>query len=88
MTFPLRGAAILSSFLLLCGCVAPMDGREANATATTRLTRYCAGRCGVLTMTKSQKLKNRWLVDFDTPTRKFTVTVEGDGNTKVDVWDK
>jgi very-short-patch-repair endonuclease len=39
-------------------------------------------------MARTQKIKSRWLVDFEAPRQKFTVIVEDDGNAKVTVWDK
>jgi len=35
-----------------------------------------------------QKIKDRWLVDFEAPREKFTVIVENDGNSKVTIWSK
>ena len=70
------------------GCAAPMSTREAQGIARERLVKYCSGRCGTLALAHTQKIKNRWLVDFDAPRQKFTVIVEDDGNAKVTVWDK
>jgi very-short-patch-repair endonuclease len=39
-------------------------------------------------MARTQKIKDRWLVDFEAPQEKFTVIVENDGNSKVTAWDK
>jgi hypothetical protein len=65
-----------------------MTTREAQSIASTRLNKYCRGHCGTLTMAGTQKIKDRWLVDFEAPQEKFTVTVENDGNSKVTAWDK
>jgi very-short-patch-repair endonuclease len=88
MRAPLRGAFIAISTFALAGCFAPMTTREAQDIANTRLTKYCNGRCGAVTLGRTQKIKDRWLVDFEAPRQKFTVIVENDGNSKVTVWDK
>lgn len=83
------GAAILVFCLpLLSGCLAPMSLGEAQDYAGRRLERYCGTRCGAYHLAGSQRLKSRWLLDYDTPAHKLTVVVEDDGNTKVTVWDK
>lgn len=73
---------------LLGGCFAPVSLHEAQSIARMQVTRYCHARCGPLTLTHSQKIKGRWLIDLDSGARTFTVTVESDGNAKVDAWDK
>jgi hypothetical protein len=90
VTSPFGGAAItaLLSAALLGGCIAPMTTREAQDIANRRLTRYCNGHCGALTLSHTQRIKDRWLVDFEAPRHKFTVIVENDGNSRVNVWDK
>ena len=88
MTAPLRGGFIAIAVAVLAGCVAPMTTREAQGVARERLVKYCSGRCGTLALAHTQKIKNRWLVDFDAPRQKFTVIVEDDGNSRVTVWDK
>jgi hypothetical protein len=65
-----------------------MTTREAQQIASDRLTKYCRGHCGAVTLGHTQKIKNRWLVDFDAPRERFTVIVEGDGNSKVTAWAK
>ncbi|HVW73469.1 MAG TPA: hypothetical protein VHC39_07505 [Rhizomicrobium sp.] len=87
MIAPLRGLFILVA-ALLAGCIAPMSAREARDIAHARLDKYCGGHCGTLAWSNTQKIKDRWLVDFDGQRQKFTVTVENDGNSKVTVWDK
>jgi hypothetical protein len=84
----LRCAAGIGLLCVLGGCFAPMTTREAQSIAGKRLTRYCNKNCGAFTLARTQKIKNRWLVDFDAPRHKFTVTVENDGNSRVDVWNK
>ena len=88
MTGPFRGALIAVSLIALGGCFAPMTQREAQDIANTRLTKYCRGNCGAVKLASAQKIKDRWLVDFDAPKHKFTVIVEDDGNSKVTTWDK
>jgi hypothetical protein len=84
-----RGLFILAvSSTALGGCFAPMTTREAQDIANIRVTKYCGGHCGALTLGRTQKIKNRWLVDLDAPRHKFTVIVENDGNTKLTAWDK
>ena len=73
---------------VLAGCFAPMTAREAESIANVRLTKYCNGNCGAVTLARTQKIKDRWLVDFEAPRHKFTVIVENDGNSKVTTWDK
>ena len=65
-----------------------MTAREARDIAHTRLDKYCGGRCGTLAWSSTQKINKRWLVDFDGQRQKFTVIVEGDGNSSVNVWEK
>ena len=65
-----------------------MTTREAQDIASTRLTKYCNGKCGAVTAGRTQRIKNRWLVDFEAPRQKFTVIVEQDGNARITTWDK
>ncbi len=84
-----RGLSILVlSGLALGGCFAPMTDREARDIASTQVGKYCGGHCGALTIGRTQKIKNRWLVDVDAARQRFTVIVENDGNSKVTAWDK
>ena len=85
---PLRGGFIVVTVAMLAGCVAPLTTREAQGIAREELVKYCSGRCGALALAHTQKIKNRWLVDFDGQRQKFTVIVENNGNSKVTVWDK
>ena len=66
----------------------PVTTREAQAIASNRLNKYCRGRCGAVTLAHTQKIKERWLVDFEAPRQKFTVIVKADGNSEITVWDK
>ena len=83
-----RGAICILAIALVGGCFAPMTGREAQTIAGERMAKNCGKRCGAYTFTKSQKINERWLVDYDAPRHKFTVTVERNGGTSVDVWNK
>ena len=74
--------------MTLAGCIAPMTAREARDIAHSRLDKYCRDACGALAWSNTQKIKNRWLVDFEAPRQKFTVIVENDGNSRVTIWDK
>ena len=65
-----------------------MSAREAQSIASARLTRYCGGKCGAVTLGRTQRIKSRYLVDFEAPRQRFTVIVENDGNAKVTAWDK
>jgi hypothetical protein len=85
---PLRGLYILVIGMALSGCIAPITAREARDIAHTRLDKYCGGRCGQLSWSNTQKIKKRWLVDFEGQHQKFTVIVENDGNSRVTAWDK
>ena len=74
---------------LAAACVAPMGQREAQTLATAGLRKFCRTQpCGATKLVAAQKLKNRWLVDFDAPAGRYTVIVEAGGDTQVNVWDK
>ena len=88
MTAPSRGLSILVIGTALAGCIAPMTAREARDIAHARLDKYCRSSCGALIWNNTQKLKKRWLVDFDSQRQKYTVIVENDGNSTVTVWEK
>jgi hypothetical protein len=84
-----RGGAIILSGLVLAGCIAPMRQREAESRAGQSLRSFCRDKaCGAPHLVKTQKLKNRWLVDFETAGGLYTVAVDQGGNTDVSVWDK
>jgi hypothetical protein len=65
-----------------------MTTREAQDIAHERVVQYCNARCGALTLAHTQKIKSRWLVDYEAPRQKFTVIVEDDGNSRLTVWNK
>ena len=89
MRLPTWGAfTVIAASLAVSGCITPMSTQEAQQIAGKRLSRYCNGHCGTVTMARTQKIKNRWLVDFEDPRHKFTVTVEDDGNSSVTTWNK
>lgn len=85
-----RGAAlILLCAFVLAGCVGPMRQREAESRAGQSLRSFCRDKaCGAPHLVKTQKLKNRWLVDFETTGGLYTVAVDPGGNTDISVWDK
>ena len=62
---------------------------EAQMIAAAGLRRFCRDQpCGPTRLVSAQKIKDRWLVDFDGQKQKFTVIVEDDGNSTVTAWDK
>ena len=84
----LLGAFFISSFLL-AGCAAPMSQREAETRAGRSLREFCAQTpCGSARLIKAQKIRDRWLVDYETAGGLYTVAVDRGGNTDVSVWDK
>ena len=89
MKAPLRGAIILLALAGLSGCASPMGQREAQTRASRSLRVFCQdAACGPTRLLKSQKIKSRWLVDFESGTRLYTVAVDPTGATDVSVWDK
>ncbi len=88
MKRPFGGAIIVLNCVVLAGCFAPLSTREAQTIASERLTKYCGGKCGAVTLGRTQRIKSRYLVDFDAPRQRFTVIVENDGNAKVTAWAK
>ena len=73
----------------LAGCASPMGQREAEVRANHSLNNFCLkAACGPAKLVKAQKIKDRWLVDFETPAGLYTVMVDQGGNTQVSVWDK
>jgi hypothetical protein len=85
-----RSGALVLAGLIAAGCVAPMTQREAVQIATERMGKYCgaSARCKPLRLSHTQKIKDRWLVEFDTPATSYGVAVAGDGNTEISIWDK
>ena len=85
---PVRAFVLLALACALAACAGPMTLREAKERAQDRMTRYCDGKCAALQLTGTQKIKDRWLVDFDTAARKYTIMVDEGGNTQLSIWDK
>jgi len=84
-----KGAPFLFVLIALGACMAPMQAREAQSIARDELNRYCRnGGCGSYTLGHTQKIKSRWLVDFEAPQHRFTVIVENNGSAKVTTWDR
>jgi hypothetical protein len=66
-----------------------MRQREAESRAGRSLRTFCQDKsCGPARLLKTQKLKDRWLVDFETTRGLYTVAVNRGGGTDVSVWDK
>jgi hypothetical protein len=66
-----------------------MRQREAESRAGQSLRRFCRNNtCGAPHLVKTRKLKDRWMVDFETTGGIYTVAVDPSGNTDVTVWDK
>ena len=72
----------------LAGCAGPMSRSEAESYASRRMARFCGQACGAYRIVGAQRLKDRWLVDFDAPRHKLSVLVDDGGNTQVTIWDK
>ncbi len=87
---PRHPGGLLLGLLVIAGCAGPMTLPQAKAEADKRVMRYCKARsdCGPLVQTKSQRLKDRWLLDYDTSGRVLTVAVDDTGVTRLDVWNK
>jgi hypothetical protein len=83
-----RAALAAACAGLLAGCMAPLSAVEARDIATVRMTKYCNGHCDAYGWSDTQRIKDRWLVNFESPAHKFTVIVERNGNAKVTTWDK
>jgi hypothetical protein len=89
VNFAARAAMPLVCGMMLAGCASPMGQREAEVRANHSLNDFCrAAACGPAKLIKAQKLKDRWLVDFETQAGLYSVTVDQGGNTQVSVWDK
>jgi hypothetical protein len=76
--------------LALAGCAAPLSQREAVGIANTSLLKFCDrhGGCPQLRLAHAQKIKDRWLIEYDAAANRYGVAVDDDGNTDVSVWDK
>ncbi len=90
MSLRFRGPHLILVAVLavLAGCAGPMTRREAENYASRRMARFCGTACGSYHITGAQRMKDRWLVDFDAPRHKLAVLVDDGGNTEVTVWDK
>jgi hypothetical protein len=87
---PVRASFLI---ILICAaglgaCAGPMSMGEARERAQERMTRYCAGKCAALRLTGAQKIKDRWLIEFDSAGSKYTVVVDNGGNAQLSIWDK
>lgn len=66
-----------------------MGQREAVTRANRSLADFCVkAACGKGKLVKAQKLKDHWLVDYETQAGFYAVMVDNGGNTQVSVWDK
>jgi hypothetical protein len=66
-----------------------MGQREAELRANRSLKNFCQQTpCGAVRLLKTQKIKDRWLVDYETQGGLYTVAVSLSGHTDVSVWDK
>jgi hypothetical protein len=66
-----------------------MGQREAVTRANRSLASFCRqAACDQPKLRKAQKLKDRWLVDYESQTRLYTVMVDNGGNSQVSLWDK
>jgi hypothetical protein len=84
-----RGTALFLFLFVLAGCVSPLGQREAESRANRSLRNFCQNKaCGTARLVKTQKLKDRWLVDFESATGLYTVAVDQGGNTDISVWEK
>ena len=82
--------ALFLTLIALAGCAGPMNQAEAVRVAGRSLTKFCRDRsdCRPVRFAHAQKLKDRWLIEYDSPANVFGVAVEEDGDTDVSVWDK
>jgi hypothetical protein len=84
-----RIAVLLLCGVAVAGCAGPMGQREAEARANRSLTSFCRqAACGTARLVKTEQIKDRWLIDFETQGGLYTVTVDRSGAAKVSVWDK
>ena len=67
-----------------------MSQREAQVTALRSLRSHCAEstRCTPYRVTRTQRLGDGWLVDFESATMTYGVMVHRNGNTQVTNWQK
>ncbi len=89
MRLALPGALLLFC-LMLTACAGPMSQREAQVAAAQSLRSYCAQTlpCSAYRVTRTQRLGDGWLVDFESATSTYGVMVHRDGSTDVTNWKK
>ena len=85
---PLAKGAFFIAILCVTGCATPMTARQAQIRANGALNRYCedSGPCGPRKFTQAQRLKQGWLVEFDSGPAKYGVFVHDNRQTDVSVW--
>jgi hypothetical protein len=76
--------------IILSACASAMSQREAVQLASISIRKYCGAQpgCASLRLGRAQKIKDRWLVQFETSTNAYGVAVDAGGNTDISVWDK
>ena len=86
----IRAGLSLLTILAVGGCAAPMSQREAVGLANTSLLKFCSrrGGCPQLRVAHAQKIKDRWLIEYDAAANRYGVAVDSGGNTDISVWDK
>lgn len=90
MRLALAGAILLSA-AALAACAGPMTQREAQVTALRSLRSHCAETtlpCAPYRVTRTQRLGDGWLVDFESATMTYGVMVHRNGNVRVTNWQK
>ncbi len=67
-----------------------MGTREAENRAGRALAEFCTTTpCGTRKFVRIEKIKDRWMVDFETANGLYTVAVnQRTGATDLSVWDK
>lgn len=82
--------AVIFSCLLLGACAGAMSQREAQVTAAQSLRSYCAQTlpCTAYRVTRTQRLGDGWLVDFESAGATYGVMVHRNGTTQVTNWKK
>jgi len=75
---------------MLAACAGPMGQREAQVAAAQSLRSYCAqtSPCTSYRVTRTQRLGDGWLVDFESSGTTYGVMVHRNGNTQVTTWKK
>ena len=67
-----------------------MTQREAQVTALLSLRDYCANTlpCAPFRVSRTQRLGDGWLVDFESASATYGVMVHRNGSTQVTNWQK